>query len=139
MSHEKGIQISFTSLTSGVHSQLVSNLSRLFSKFKVKKPSYVYVVYKSGKRQSEVTELTLARAEAFQLRQEIQILPHEVNIQITNYNIRKLQFFSSLFFFSSPSPLPLPFPLSLFPFPFRYFFFLFFPFFSLTIYNIMIH
>ena len=131
MSHEKGIQISFTSLTSGVHSQLVSNLSRMFSKFKVEKPSYVYVLYKRGERQSEVTELTLARAEAFQLRQEIQILPHEVNIQITNYNIRKIQFFSSLFFFSSPSPLPFPFsfPLLLFfVFPFLLSLFFFFVF-----------
>ena len=109
MSQEKGIQTSLTSLTSGFHSQLVSNSSKMFSKFMVEKPSNVlykrgakhFEVEKSGNIlflpivetyeqqiylmraeieqlktmksidqaiiQSQVTELTLARAEALQI------------------------------------------------------------------------
>ena len=51
MSQEKGIQTSFISLTSGDHSQLVSNSSKMFSKFKVEKPSHV--LYKRGARYFE--------------------------------------------------------------------------------------
>ena len=120
MSQEKGIQISFTSLTSGIHSQVVSNSSKMFSKFKVEKPSHV--LYKRGPRhfeaeksviilslpivegydqqirlmyeeierlktmksidqviiQSQVTELAQTKTEAFQFRQEIQLLRDEV-------------------------------------------------------------
>ena len=35
MSQKKGIQTSFTSMTSGVHSQLVSKSWKMFSEFKV--------------------------------------------------------------------------------------------------------
>ena len=51
MSKEKGIQTSLTSLTSGIHSQLVSISSKMFSKFKVEKPSNV--LYKRGARHFE--------------------------------------------------------------------------------------
>ena len=54
MSQEKGIHTSFTSLTSGVLSQLVSNSSKMFSKFKVKKPSNF--LYKRGVRLFEAEQ-----------------------------------------------------------------------------------
>ena len=132
MSQEKGIQTSFISLTSGVHSQLISNSSKMFSKFKVEKPSHV--LYKRGARhfeaeksgnilflsiveiyhqqiglmrakierlktmksidqpiiQSQVTELTFARAEALQLRQELQLQSDCVKEEVKKNPVRKI-------------------------------------------------
>ena len=114
MSQKKGIQTSFTSMTSGVYSQVVSKSWKMFSEFKVesRKMSSTNEVQdnfeaeKSGnvlfllivetydqqirlKRaeierlktmksidqaiHSQVKELTLARSEALQLRQKIQL------------------------------------------------------------------
>ena len=59
MSQEKGIQTSFTSLTYGAHSQLVSNSSIMFSKFKVEKLSNV--LYKRGARHFEAEKSVIVK------------------------------------------------------------------------------
>ena len=130
MSQEKGIQTSLTSLTSGVHSQLVSNSLKMFSKFKVEKPSNVvkrgarhFEAEKSGNIlflpivetydqqiplmraeierlktmksidqaiHSQVKKLTLARSEALQLRQEIQLQSDCMKEGVKNILVRKI-------------------------------------------------
>ena len=74
----KGIQTSVTSLTSGVHSQLVSNSSKMFSKFKVEKPSHV--LYKRGARhfEAEKTGNTLFLVSVETYDQQIRLMRAEI-------------------------------------------------------------
>ena len=78
MSQEKGIQTSVTSLTSGVHSQLVSNSSKMFSKFKVEKPSHV--LYKRGARyfEAEKSSNTLFLPSVETYEKQIRLMRAEI-------------------------------------------------------------
>ena len=83
MSQEKGIQTSFTSLTSAVHSQFIRLMRAEIEQLKTMKSIDQAI-------QSQVKELALARSEALQLRQEIQVQSDCMREGVKKIPVRKI-------------------------------------------------